>query len=262
MFNRLVPTALPIIVLTLTVAGGHGATGSAIAGTDSACPPPDPFTSEVPSTAAEPSDRCAIDAEAYFREYREGEAGMTTTTAPASGIPVDPTGGVVAEAAAVGEPVPPIVIDEPGVLDDNTFVDSGDSQWVTTDDDRESTFALDVDTGSFNVAQTFLANGYRPEPDSIRVEEWVNAFTYGDAPATDADLALTLESASTAEAGTAVVRVGVTSRQLGAEDRPRLTSRSSSTRQARWTSASGSASCSRRWRCSFAACAPMTRSRS
>ena len=52
------------------------------------------------------------------------------------------------------------------------------------EDDRESTFALDVDTGSFDVAQTFLANGFRPEPDSIRVEEWVNAFSYGDAPAT------------------------------------------------------------------------------
>ena len=112
------------------------------------------------------------------------------TTAMPSGIPVQPTSDAATEVA---EPVPPIVIDEPGVLDDNTFVDAGDSLWVSTDDDRESTFALDVDTGSFNVAETFLANGYRPEPDSIRAEEWVNAFTYGDAPATDTDLAVTVD---------------------------------------------------------------------
>ena len=114
---------------------------------------------------------------------------------------------------------PPVIIDEPGVLDDNTFVDAGDSLWVATDDDRESTFALDVDTGSFNVAQTFLANGYRPEPDSIRPEEWINAFTYGDEPAPDTDLAVNVESSTTGD-DTAIVRVGVTSRQLADDARP------------------------------------------
>ena len=117
------------------------------------------------------------------------------------------------------EPPPPVIIDEPGVLDDNTFVDAGDSLWVATDDDRESTFALDVDTGSFDVAQTFLANGYRPEPDSIRPEEWINAFSYGDEPATGADLAVNVESSPTGD-GTAIVRVGVTSRQLADDARP------------------------------------------
>ena len=68
----------------------------------------------------------------------------------------------------IAEPLPPIVIDEPGVLDDNTFVDSGDSLWVATGDDRESTFALDVDTGSFNVAADLprqrLPSGTRLDP--------------------------------------------------------------------------------------------------
>ena len=142
---------------------------------------------------------------------------MTTTALPT------PTGGDATSDVALevtATPAPPIIVDEPGVLDDDTFVDSGDSQWVTTEDDRESTFALDVDTGSFNVAQAFLANGYRPEPDWIRVEEWVNNFTYGDAPATDADLAIRVESAATDEAGTAIVRVGITSRQLDTAARP------------------------------------------
>ena len=217
MFKRILPTFLPGFLLTVAVSGGLAAAELASAGSSAACPPPESSTTEVPSTTAEPAQRCAIDAEAYFREYREGEVEMTTTALPT------PTGGgttsdVALEVAVA--PAPPVIVDEPGVLDDNTFVDSGDSQWVTTEDDRESTFALDVDTGSFNVAQAFLANGYRPEPDSIRVEEWVNNFTYGDAPATDADLAIRVESAATEEAGTAIVRVGITSRRLDPAARP------------------------------------------
>ncbi len=196
------------------------AAGSDGAGSTAACPPPETvhLGGSEHARTDEPTDRCAIDAEAYYRDYASESVEMTTTVTPT------PTGGANATADAATEeavPAPPIVvIDEPGVLDDNTFVDSGDSLWVATEDDRESTFALDVDNGSFNVAQTFLANGYRPEPDSIRVEEWVNAFSYGDEPAADADLAVTVESAATGETGTAMVRVGVTTRQLDAESRP------------------------------------------
>ena len=88
-------------------------------------------------------------------QYQQGMMEMSTTAMPAPG------GDASSEVAMeIAEPLPPIAIDEPGVLDDNTFVDSGDSLWVATGDDRESTFALDVDTGSFDVAQVFLANGY------------------------------------------------------------------------------------------------------
>ena len=214
MFKRFLPTLLPGFALAVAITGGLAVAGNS-AGSASACPALEPSTSEVPSTTADPAGRCAIDAEAYVRNYEQGEMDMQTTAMPSSSG--DASSGVAAEAI---EPLPPIVIDEPGVLDDNTFVDSGDSLWVATADDRESTFALDVDTGSFNVAQTFLANGYRPEPDSIRVEEWVNAFSYGDAPATDADLAVTTESSAHGDDGTAIVRVGVTSRQLSDEARP------------------------------------------
>ena len=210
MFKRFLPTILP----SLAVAGGL-ALASPVAGSTDRCPPPEASTSEVPSTVVDPADRCSIDAEAYFLQYQQGMMEMSTTAMPAPG------GDASSEVAMeIAEPLPPIAIDEPGVLDDNTFVDSGDSLWVATGDDRESTFALDVDTGSFDVAQVFLANGFRPEPDSIRVEEWVNAFSYGDAPATDADLAVTAESSSTGDDGTAIVRVGVTSRQLPDDARP------------------------------------------
>ena len=45
-------------------------------------------------------------------------------------------------------------------LEDNVFVDSGDSTFVATvADDAESTFALDVDTGSFTVGAPLLDQG-------------------------------------------------------------------------------------------------------
>jgi Ca-activated chloride channel homolog len=210
MFTRLLPTAVAFTALSgaiaVTAAGGDG----------EACARPEPTASAAPTTTTPDLDgRCAIDAEAYYLAYQEGDYDMATTAAPSPGTP---TGGVAQEVA---EMMPPIVIDEPGVLEDNTFVDAGDSLWVATDEDRESTFALDVDTGSYNVATTFLANGYRPEPDSIRAEEWINAFTYGDEPATGVDLAITTDSAlDDADDRRALVRIGVSSRQVDADERP------------------------------------------
>jgi len=105
----------------------------------------------------------------------------------------------------------------PGPLDDNTFVDAGESRWVTTDEDRESTFALDVDTGSYRVAEAFLAQGYLPERDSIRAEEWINAYRYGDTPS-EGGLGATVETGVVG--GQLMMRVGITTPELAAEDRP------------------------------------------
>ena len=68
----------------------------------------------------------------------------------------------------------------------------------------------------------FLAEGYRPEPDSIRPEEWINAFDYGDPPATGAGLALGVEGAFLvdAEPDVATVRIGVSTRELDPIERP------------------------------------------
>jgi Ca-activated chloride channel family protein len=221
----MIRTLIPLTLATVTLAGTAAVTANASDGTDAACPRPDVTEGNTPSTtdADPPTDRCAIDAEGYYLNYGSGDNEHATTTASAPG-PSATTAGMPGTADAameeVGPPAPPPW--EPGPLDDNTFVDAGDSTWVETESDRESTFALDVDTGSFNVAQTFLANGYRPEPDSIRPEEWVNSFTYGDPAATDDDLAVHIESDfdSGDEQPTALVRIGVTSREIADEDRP------------------------------------------
>ena len=110
---------------------------------------------------------------------------------------------------------------EPGPLDDNTFTDVGDSGWIEVEQAPESTFGLDVDTASYSVARTFLDHGHRPDPDSIRIEEWVNSFSYGDPAPTESALGLQVESGPAPQAPeTTLVRIGVSTLELSPEERP------------------------------------------
>ncbi len=63
-------------------------------------------------------------------------------------------------------------------LDDNTFADYGYRDFVDAAEDPLSTFALDVDTGSYSVARKWLDEGHLPPRESVRPEEFVNSFRY------------------------------------------------------------------------------------
>ncbi len=180
--------------------------GAACSDDDTTSDPSDPTT--VPPQRA--SD---IDPRSYYDDYVEA-AEEAVAAQPVEAESLD-DGGVV-------EPPPPPEPIPPGVTEDNIFVDPGQSVWTATADDAESTFALDVDTGSFSVARRFVAEGYVPEPDSIRPEEWINSFDYGDPAAVEDDLATTVELGSAPYAGEGVelVRVGVTTRTIDPADRP------------------------------------------
>ncbi len=62
---------------------------------------------------------------------------------------------------------------------DNFFQEYGVRNFVETARDALSTFALDVDTGSYTIARRWLDESRLPETASVRVEEFVNAFDYG-----------------------------------------------------------------------------------
>ncbi|NWG05465.1 MAG: von Willebrand factor type A domain-containing protein [Chloroflexi bacterium] len=59
---------------------------------------------------------------------------------------------------------------------DMFFEDYGVNPSIDTEDDNLSTFALDVDTGSYTIMRNYLSEGNLPPPDSVRVEEYVNYF--------------------------------------------------------------------------------------
>lgn len=51
---------------------------------------------------------------------------------------------------------------------------------IATTTEAYSTFSLRVSDASFKLSQATLARGERPAPESVRVEEFYNAFDYGD----------------------------------------------------------------------------------
>ena len=60
-----------------------------------------------------------------------------------------------------------------------TFQDYARSRMVHTRQDAISTFSLDTDRTSFQLALNWTRNGYEVDPVSVRAEEWINAFDYG-----------------------------------------------------------------------------------
>ena len=66
--------------------------------------------------------------------------------------------------------------DEP--YDSTYFKNYGVNPFLDTADDPLSTFAMDVDTASYGVMRRFVTDGNLPDPDSVRVEEYLNYFDY------------------------------------------------------------------------------------
>ncbi|HEX6199114.1 MAG TPA: von Willebrand factor type A domain-containing protein, partial [Thermoanaerobaculia bacterium] len=98
--------------------------------------------------------------------------------------------------------------------------------FIDTEDDALSTFALDVDTGSYTVVRRYLTDGNLPPPAAVRVEELVNAFDYGDPPPARGDFRLGAEGARSpfGPSGEAadryrLVRFSVRARDVAAADR-------------------------------------------
>jgi Ca-activated chloride channel family protein len=58
------------------------------------------------------------------------------------------------------------------------FVDHGVNGWIDANRVPQSTFAIDVDRGSYTFARRRLREGFLPDPSSVRVEEFVNAMHY------------------------------------------------------------------------------------
>jgi Ca-activated chloride channel family protein len=95
------------------------------------------------------------------------------------------------------------------------------SPYVATTDDHLSTFALDVDTGSYTVARNAIRNGQLPPADTVRVEEFVNYFRYGYPEPSDGAFAIQLDAAPSPfdQRGAQIVRVGLQGMTIDASQR-------------------------------------------
>ena len=104
---------------------------------------------------------------------------------------------------------------------DTTFQDYGRQPFVATSEDAVSTFSLDTDRTSYHLALGWARQGYAVEPDSVRAEEWINAFNYQYAPPADAwGFAITSDLvAHPLDEGKHLVRLGFQAAEVP-DDRP------------------------------------------
>jgi Ca-activated chloride channel family protein len=83
----------------------------------------------------------------------------------------DSTIGFVAPAAAC------IDLNAPPLMDE-TYSPIAENNYKSSKSDPLSTFSIDVDGASYSNSRRMLMEGFLPPPDAVRIEEFVNYFTY------------------------------------------------------------------------------------
>ncbi len=103
-----------------------------------------------------------------------------------------------------------------------TFRDNERTTEVHTSRDSISTFSLDTDRTSFQLALNWARAGYEVDPDSVRSEEWVNAFDYqyGQPSRPDSFAIYTDVMPHPLDSGMVLARVGFQAPELHDDGRP------------------------------------------
>ena len=101
------------------------------------------------------------------------------------------------------------------------FKHYGVNPFIDTEDDHLSTFAMDGDTASYTVARRYVQDGHLPEPEAVRVEEFVNFFKQGYEPPEEDAFAIHVEGSPSPFGGDNywLMCVGLQGRFVTAEER-------------------------------------------
>ncbi|MFC4305090.1 vWA domain-containing protein [Cohnella boryungensis] len=122
------------------------------------------------------------------------------------------------ERAAVKEPMESA---QEAPFDKMYFQDYGTNSFVSADEAPLSTFAVDVDTGSYAIARSYIERGQWPPQEAIRVEEFVNAIDPGYKPPQNDTFAIHVEAGPSPWEGEEelLVRIGIKGKEISEEDR-------------------------------------------
>jgi Ca-activated chloride channel family protein len=132
--------------------------------------------------------------------------------------------GEEAADTAAGALVEPAPEGQAGTEDPEApvFEDYGVNPTVATADDDQSTFALDVDTGSYTITRNYLNDGFLPEAAAVRTEEFVNYFPQDYEPPEDG-IGVHVDGTPVPfldDSSRQVVRVGLQAATVAPDDRP------------------------------------------
>ena len=84
----------------------------------------------------------------------------------------------LAEESVVVIEVQPTLVPQGEEPDDMFFEGENVNPFIDTRDDNLSTFAIDVDTGSYSLMRRYMSDNLLPPSDAVRVEEFVNYFDH------------------------------------------------------------------------------------
>lgn len=125
-------------------------------------------------------------------------------------------GGVLAPAPTSAP------IERDAAMNTEAYAHVADNPFLSVASQPLSTFSVDVDTASYSNSRRFLAQGSLPPKDAIRIEEWVNYFSYDYAqPTGGAPFAVSTEVTSCPwNAQHKLVRIGIQGQKMREESVP------------------------------------------
>ena len=143
-----------------------------------------PAEVEVAKIVEEQAESASLAAVQTATPAAPGATAMPYATAAPAATPA-----MAAEAAMMEpEPQPQGAARTPP---DTTFRDYQRQPFVEASEDNVSTFSLDTDRTSYHLALGWARSGYEVNPDSVRAEEWLNAFNYQyDPPSSSGEFAI------------------------------------------------------------------------
>jgi Ca-activated chloride channel family protein len=149
--------------------------------------------------------------------YRESDKAKYLSDSLSCVVPSEP--GSSGYPMANGGTTPPNGED----VDAMFFKNYGVNPFIDTEDDHLSTFATDVDTGSYTVVRGYLHDGHLPPPEAVRVEEFINYFKYSYAAPQEDDFAVYTEAApwsfGAGRKNSYLLRIGLKGKQVSEENR-------------------------------------------
>jgi Ca-activated chloride channel family protein len=168
------------------------------------------------TVATEASTQHTAETTATTRAY---DTASTEAGADAKGVSESPTvvGSAQDQAASAYESI------EEDAPDDVIAQDYGTNPFARTDREAESTFALDVDTGSYTISRRWIEEGQTPDVALVRVEEFVNFFDQDYASPSSGTFAVYADGAPTPFTTSSlnhIVRIGIKARDVAEATRP------------------------------------------
>ncbi len=167
----------------------------------------------APSAAPTPARQLALARLPSLSAESSQQSSSGGASAAQQAPPLGQGGPVVKQAGAVPPVSRPAPVSPPPAT---TFRDYQQSRFASTIEDSVSTFSLDADRTSFQLALNWARAGHAVEPDSVRAEEWINAFDYNYPPPPHQDsFAITTDvSAHPLDGGMHLVRLGFQAPEL------------------------------------------------